>query len=435
MPIVGNKFLLSPDETEKLLASADKVTQEDNKSETKPSTNTNVSAGLAASVKASMDAAANISSSDVNNADLRKEIDPNADILNKFNPYKLEENQEPLIKGIPFIFMTTPFLNLSEENIANDAFLTYMDKFEPDLLNTLSYSNNAQSGDLKQHGRSNSPFIKILTNKFKDVSLSSLSLRTKETNETFYGFKQSLPGSIVDSISAGEISVTYNETKGLSITKLHKVWAEYTDNIRRGIFKPSSNTLNGRFIDYLSSLYYFLLDYDMSTILFYSKYTGLFPLSVPYSNLGVSMGNHELVTTDISYGYSYKEDLNPTILMEFNSVAKNIDISGGTETTTNAMIMPEFGNKYSYKELSNNYQFSSVKVVLRNFSVLSSPSGHSGFGNTGTGSGNNYKYQLIFDNNSTSIIGDDYKLDENNNVIESKPVEEGSLGNVNYGEG
>jgi len=114
--------------------------------------------------------------------------------------------------------------------------------------------------------------------------------------------------------------MTFKENKYLDIVSLHKLWLDYTEHVSRGIMLPSRHMVRRRFLDYTSSIYYFLLDFDMESILFYSKYTGCVPSNVPYDVMSAEVGSPEVTDVSIDYLFSYKEDLNPDILYDFNTV-------------------------------------------------------------------------------------------------------------------
>jgi hypothetical protein len=228
------------------------------------------------------------------------------DIYRKSNPI----DHDVYVKGIPYVFITTPKLNLSEENVNRDDFLIYMKHVEPDLFKLLTTS-----------GTTVSPFIKILSNAFRGIDGKDLASRTIDVGETFYGYKQTLPISIVDSQVGDTVTLHFEEYKTLPITKLHKLWVEYTEKVRRGTFEPSQDAIQKRYIDYVSSIYYFVLDFDGENILYWAKYTGAVPISVPYSELVTDGKNHEIPELSVEYVYSFKEDMNPAIFSDFNKVA------------------------------------------------------------------------------------------------------------------
>lgn len=292
------------------------------------------------------------------------------DIMQHYNPYRQKENEEPFIKGIPFIFITTPYLNLGDIN-TEGTFLHYLKNVEPRLLASLSYGYG-DDGD--KSVKTSSPFIKLLTNKFKGIDIKDLTARALEINETFYGYKQMFTGPIIESITGDELTVSYGETKNLSVLKLHKAWIEYIEHIRRGEMKPANFTRSSRFIDYSSSLYYFLLDFDMETILYFSKFTGLMPLTVPLNVAGMEVGNPSVVDKlDITYMYMAKEDLDINIIMDFNLVAQNTSQIFAYDTSLeykagNELIPTDKWTKEDKEfdiEDSDQIKYKNVKIVKK----------------------------------------------------------------------
>jgi len=255
-------------------------------------------------------------------------LNPSIDTFKNYNIYRKElQEEEPYTKGIPYIFITTPRLNLSNDNINSNSFLIYLNTYEKDLLSSLTLYNGGNNLT------SSSPFIKILTERFLNKSGKSVSSRTIDVGEDVYGYKQTLPISMIDSIIGDTLTIEYREIKNLSITKLHKVWIEYTENIRRGFYGVNKEALDQNYLDYVSSLYYFILDMDGETILYYEKFTGLVPISNPYDALVMNELNDRAVTNlSIEYVYSYMENMNPEILIDFNKVA-TLDPKGLPYTT------------------------------------------------------------------------------------------------------
>lgn len=265
----------------------------------------------------------------IKNFEFFKPVDP----INEYNVYRTitTEDDDPLVKGIPYIFITTPSLNLEEYNVHRSMFFSRMFYEELDVLSLLNF------GTASTIPATSSSFIKLLTNRFKGFEVVDTNVRVTEFAETFYGYKQTLPGKIIDSINGGEFSITYSETKRMLVTNLHKAWLEYTEHVRRGNMRPSEEAIKNNYIDYLSSVYYFLLDFDGETILYYSRYVGIAPVSISYSAYGGEVGSHDLVDVNIGYLYNYKEDLNPNILVDFNKTA----LYGGslfTETDENGEV-------------------------------------------------------------------------------------------------
>lgn len=271
------------------------------------------------------------------------------DELKKFNPYRLHDNNTEIFnKGLPFAFFTTPKINLVSENIKRDGFLMYLNQVKPDLLSSLSYSNiNSLSS-----GR---PFIPLLSNRFKGLTLPDTQMTMKEMHETFYGYKQHLPVGNVNSIAGGEISVEFEENKNIDIIHLIKAWHEYIEGVTRGYFFPSQEAKDKRYIDYTSSIYYFLLDFDGETILHYSKFTGCFPINIPFDMFSQKIGEEpDVPEASINFAYSYKEDMNPDILVDLNSIStmsSSIANATGASPIRASIQGVNMSNKYSYEDM------------------------------------------------------------------------------------
>ena len=279
--------------------------------------------------------------------ELKKE--GNVKEIESFNPYRMKDkNSEIFNKGLPYIFFTAPRLNLVDGNINRDSFFSYLKSVKPKLLETLNFSNlNAIS--------SGKPFIPILSNRFMGISIPDTQTTMKEFHETFYGYKQHLPVGTVNSIAGGEIAVDFEENKNIDIIHLIKAWSEYIEGVTRGYMYPSDDAKSKRYIDYTSSIYYFLLDFDGETVLHYSKYTGCFPINVPYDIFSQNVGEDvDVPHVSVNFAYSYKEDMNPDTLVDFNTVSTmgssvaNASGASPIRANINAVTM---GVKLKYDEM------------------------------------------------------------------------------------
>jgi len=239
--------------------------------------------------------------------------------------------------GICYIFITKPDLNLTKNlksesytvderrneisaakqsalyNTLQNGFIEYVARNYPDVIDSLTCNNSGKQ-----------TFIPLLFNHFKSFSLEDHSVSEGSYSETWRGFNQKLPTTAAPSFGGGTFSITYDETNPPLITFLHKVWFEYMEAVKFNQMMPSLNSINRREIDFSSSLYYFLLSPDGETIVFWGKYTGLFPQNVPYSSFsGGDIGTRNLIQVSISYVYNHKEFLDPSILVDFNDTFMN----------------------------------------------------------------------------------------------------------------
>lgn len=239
----------------------------------------------------------------------------------QYNTKRLLHNETMEVRGIPHIFITTPMLNLTQENIDRDSYLSYLSTTQPDVLSMLSYG--------KGNFSTSSPFIKMLTNYAMSFDTKDSVSKTKEIGETFYGYKITIPGADVDSIVGDEVSIKYRDGSGLPVLNLHKAWFDYHNKVRRGLLAPSRDAILNHYLDYTSSIYFFLTEMDGTTLQYWCKLTGIVPINVPYSVFGGEWNSHELIEYTIQYVYSFKEDMDPSILLDFNKL--NSDNKQGLE--------------------------------------------------------------------------------------------------------
>ncbi|QXN67972.1 hypothetical protein FPHOBKDP_00222 [Listeria phage LPJP1] len=253
-----------------------------------------------------------------------------------------------------------------------NSFFQYMRDNRPEILNMLNYGGNATSktGGGSIYG-SNSSFIKPLTNRFINMSLKGISTITKEVNETFYGHKQLLPGPFINSVVADETSVTFEEDKNSTILQIHKLWTDYIEAVSRGQMKPNPQVFMNRYIDYTSSIYYFLLDFVMETILYYTKYTGCSPTNVPYDVMNSDIGaSKDIAQLSFNYAYSYKEDMDPAILMDFNSVSLDSPVLASSKDSESIIYSTSPGSAKKYNDFFTDLDLTKLDrpaVVLENY--------------------------------------------------------------------
>lgn len=242
-------------------------------------------------------------------------------IYENFNPYRIKENIEPFMGGIPIIFMTTPSMTIFEGGkiinslLDSNPIFSLLNETDPIIIKNLQYNG----------GGSTSPFIKIATNRFKGLSLKDFNMQTVEEHQNYYGWKQILPSTTVDNFTAeSSLNINFAETKSLDMTKLFYSWMCYIEAVRYGLHEPNQKTRDNRILDFTSSVYFFLLDFDMRTILYFCKYTGVYPTNVPLGNLVMGdITSKAPIDTSMTFVYQYKEEMNPQIIYDFNIVAGN----------------------------------------------------------------------------------------------------------------
>lgn len=241
----------------------------------------------------------------------------NIDIVTQYDKYRYwHQSYDPYVKGIPVAFFTTTVMNFSKENANRSPYFSYMVNAYTHLYCSLSCMGS--------YGACTSPFMKLFHNSFEGLSGKDLTMKTLEIGEGFYGYKQVLPGPMVDSLTGDTFTAKFRTEKNLAIVRAVKLWMDYIENVSRGIFVPYSEVVEWGELDYVSSLYYFVLDFDLETILYYSRYTGVAPISNPYSALiSDDTTNRDIPTVEVEFTYCAKQDLEPEILIDFNKISQN----------------------------------------------------------------------------------------------------------------
>lgn len=244
-------------------------------------------------------------------------------LFTKFNRYLIANPNIEFSKSFSHVFFTRPDLNLFKENnpnvlldnVENDAAFYYLNKNSPMVLKSLT-KNFSSKHYLN-------PF---LSNVAKSFSLSDEYVDSGEYGETYSGWKVKYGKNNIKSKTAGNFDISYNDDKDYNIYKIHKAWVDYISNVWRGKFRASQENIHGRILDYACSVYYFVCGPDGETILLWSKYTGVFPTTIPSAASSWTHGNvPSNVNFSINYEYSWKTDFDPITIAEFNRCT---DVSG-----------------------------------------------------------------------------------------------------------
>lgn len=233
-----------------------------------------------------------------------------------FNRYRLVHPDSVLSNSISYVFFTRPDLNLSVKgsgiiNSSLGPFLYNMMRQHDELTKVLTKDYSSSHG-----------FMPYLSNKVKSIDIQDEQIGTRDVGETLTGYKMMYGFHNIESITAGSMSITFDDDELLSTYLIFKIWTEYISAVSRGIVEPKLNYIRRKVLDYAIAIYYFLCGPDGESILFWTKFTGAFPTTVPSSNF--SMGDGDRVKKpvhNISWTYAEKRDYNPYHLAEFNDLS------------------------------------------------------------------------------------------------------------------
>lgn len=273
---------------------------------------------------------------------LKSEFNLNIDrrtIATTFNRFRVPTMDNRLAGSRGYVYFTRPDLQLNMQEARNlGGGANSISGVASSITNggiTSARISTMAANLLKSHstimaylmgdkGEGNHSFIPIFTHCCTGIDIPDEVLDTMEFGETFTGWKFIYGMSMNKSKTAGSISVNFEDDNKLSIYKMIKMWCEYIDAVWRGEAAPKSEYIRLHVIDYAISIYYFLTDNTGENIIFWTKYTGCFPTSVPSSTFSDKLG--DMIHTpsyNISFAYSRKDDCNPIHLAEFNHLSND----------------------------------------------------------------------------------------------------------------
>ena len=245
-----------------------------------------------------------------------------------YNRFKSPQWDLAYGKTFTHVFFTRPDLNLLEDDstisgqAAAHTETAMIWKRHPDLFKLLTDKNRCKDRD---------NFNLLLSNQISSFSLKDEEINTIKVGKS-WNDHQIVYGSDYTGRTADSFTCTFTETKDFSVINLIKLWMTYIDNVSRGAFLPyygkqgKANTLDPfchvhtRTLDYAASCYFIITAENGEDILYWSKYYGIFPTSTGVSALSwdndTPLGSAPKL--NITFAYSYKLDLNPISLVEFN---------------------------------------------------------------------------------------------------------------------
>jgi len=256
------------------------------------------------------------------------------DIFDSFVPTKkflLGGDTEGQTKGRVHLFMTKPDLNLHIGDADNSTSASQNQK-ALSISSPDTSPNNWLIGNLSHSAPSDSTqlFIPIINNLYTG---DGTSLVVDEEGDATEGFKVQNGGMLKygkgtkHETKGGEFDLEFLELRGLPILNLLKMWSKYIAGCKKGsILRSAINTTQNR-LDYGASLYVLVTEPDNETIIYWAKYTGIFPTKLPYSAL---VGDGSIVNLATSWAYSYRESMKTHVLSE---LALLFSQQFGTETT------------------------------------------------------------------------------------------------------
>lgn len=268
-----------------------------------------------------------------------------------YNRFKTPDTNLAHSKSFTYVFFTRPDLNILDFNgganaqASSNTETSMLWKRNPDIFKLLT--------DHKRCKDSNN-FNLLLSNQCTSFEIPDEQLSTIESGKSWSGHEM-FYGDRYTGTTADQFSCTFTETSDYSVISLIKLWVTYIDNVSRGAWYPSYNLqgtgvstnptmshIYSKTLDYAASCYVFKVGPDGENILYWSKYYGIFPVNTGASALSWTLDSSvgEAPKLNINFKYSFKRDMSPVALLEFNKVA---NIHSGDQATAESSFNPEYG--------------------------------------------------------------------------------------------
>ena len=268
-----------------------------------------------------------------------------------YNRFKTPDINLAHNKSVTHVFFTRPDLNLlvpghnpkanAQTMYHSEASLIW--RKNPELFKLLT--DCTRCGD-------NNNFNMLLSNQVTSFDIKDEEISSVRAGMSWNDYEM-VYGDAYTGRAAGEFTCNFIETSDYSIINLIKLWITYIDNVARGAWSPSykldsdrtgSNKSHvfSRTLDYAASVYVFKCGPDGEDVLYWSKYYGVFPMNTGANALtwdnDAPIGNDPKL--NIRFAYSFKKDLSPVSLLEFNNIAKVT----GAEIISEDSFNPEYGH-------------------------------------------------------------------------------------------
>lgn len=236
------------------------------------------------------------------------------------NRFKLKFPSHELERAVGYIFFTKPDLNILDDTgkVRDQAAALYS------LRDIMRSRDIAYVQSLKMNY--GPTFINLLSSYATNIDVVDVEMKPRTTSETstnwkiMYGFRTS------ESRAANSLSINYGDDRNLAVYKTHKIWIEYINAVSLGLIDPKREYILKRVLDYAASIYYFLVSEDGETIIYYAKFTGVFPTNVPDSAYSWAEGDESKNRNyQIHYQYSFYEPMNPMIINDFNKLNGSVN--------------------------------------------------------------------------------------------------------------
>lgn len=254
---------------------------------------------------------------------------------NRINRWKFV-NPYYILRGTPreYLFFTKPSLHITmaEDLVSNMGATKKRHTLNPELARypfwTEFISKHWRSLIQLQRAAAPSlnPFMTMLTNAvITDLDMPSISSEEMTTGANIYGTSLSYRGSSYKSDEGYDFSLSFYDNPQLEVYYLFKAYDEYERLKKLGLVTPPGQVDCNpyrilRVIHDQFAIFKFIVDSDGETILYYAKLTGVYPKNCPRDTFDKMEAGR--IEHSIDFHANIVEDMNPSILEEFNRISR-----------------------------------------------------------------------------------------------------------------
>jgi hypothetical protein len=168
----------------------------------------------------------------------------------------------------------------------------------------------------------NTPWNYLLMNScVSNLEIPTLASEAIETAANMYGVNLSYRASSENSDDNFDFSLEFKDTKWLETYHFFKAYEEYETLKHHGTVSPWLPYIVYKILHDQFCIYKFLLDDDMETIIYYAKFYGVYPKSLPRDTF--TSGDFDGgIKYSIDFRAAFFEDMKPEILYDFNQVGE-----------------------------------------------------------------------------------------------------------------
>lgn len=247
------------------------------------------------------------------------------DLFNKTYRFGVFNPWEAATETKEFLFFTKPDLNIYARDQDNGQLLggpVLIDELQPYAYwKDLIASKKRIINQLQLSANPIDNFNHLLQNQvISNLEIPGLTAETIETPTNMYGVGFSYRGSSEASDDSFDFSLEFKDTKWLDVYYFFKTYEEYETLKHHGTIAPYRKYIENKVIHDQFSIYKFLVDEDMESIIYYSKFTGVMPKSLPrdvFSSAKFDNG----ISYSVDFRAAFFDDMKPEILNDFNYIS------------------------------------------------------------------------------------------------------------------